>query len=199
VLRSLRAEATGAPRSLWVARCVEAGWRRDGGLRLVNARACAHGLVHDGGWRSGRAAARVLAVTPNMTKPSSPSGVRASCCPFLGSDKWALGVVSDWGRCGKACGEAVVLTSEEQGMSRPKPWEVSDELWELIEPLIPQPHRPYGHPGRKRIDDRKTLQGILFVLYTGIQWDFLPQEMGFGSGVTCWRRLREWQEAGVWD
>jgi len=84
-------------------------------------------------------------------------------------------------------------------MSRPKPWEVSDELWELIEPLIPQPHRPYGHPGRKRIDDRKTLQGILFVLYTGIQWDFLPQEMGFGSGVTCWRRLREWQEAGVWD
>src|SRR5699024_7428194 len=90
VLRSLRAEATGAPRSLWVARCVEAGWRRDGGLRLVNARACAHGLVHDGGWRSGRAAARVLAVTPNMTKPSSPSGVRASCCPFLGSDKWAL-------------------------------------------------------------------------------------------------------------
>ena len=63
-------------------------------------------------------------------------------------------------------------------MSRPKPWEVSDELWELIEPLIPQPHRPYGHPGRKRIDDRKTLQGILFVLYTGIQWDFLPPKDG---------------------
>src|SRR5699024_7623225 len=75
-------------------RCVESGWRRDGGLRLVNARACAHGLVHDGGWRSGRAAARVLAVTPNMTKPSSPSGVRASCCPFLGSDKWALSGVT---------------------------------------------------------------------------------------------------------
>ena len=77
-------------------------------------------------------------------------------------------------------------------MSRPKPWEVSDELWELIEPLIPQPHRPYGHPGRKRIDDRKTLQGILFVLYTQIQWDFLPQEMGFGSEVTYRRRLRTW-------
>lgn len=43
------------------------------------------------------------------------------------------------------------------------------------------------------------LCGILFVLHTGIQWEFLPQELGFGSGMTCWRRLRDWNEAGVWQ
>jgi transposase len=76
---------------------------------------------------------------------------------------------------------------------------VSDELWELIEPLIPTVPRRYRFPGRKRIDDRKVLTGILFVLRTGIPWEYLPQEMGCGSGVTCWRRLREWQQAGVWQ
>ena len=45
----------------------------------------------------------------------------------------------------------------------------------------------------------KVLCGILFVLHTGIQWEFLPQELGFGSGMTCWRRLRDWHEAGVWQ
>src|SRR6059058_4414035 len=75
---------------------------------------------------------------------------------------------------------------------------VSDELWELFEPLIPKVERRYRFPGRKRIDDRKVLTGILFVLQTGIPWEYLPQEMGCGSGMTCWRRLREWQEAGVW-
>ncbi|MFD4481520.1 IS5 family transposase [Streptomyces sp. NPDC058471] len=84
-------------------------------------------------------------------------------------------------------------------MARRKPWEVSDELWAVIEPLLPRHERRYRPPGRKRIDDRKTLQGVLFVLYTGIQWEFLPQELGFGSGPTCWRRLAEWQEAGVWE
>ena len=47
--------------------------------------------------------------------------------------------------------------------------------------------------------DRLVLQGILFVLYTGIGWEDLPQELGFGSGMTCWRRLRDWTEAGVFD
>ena len=55
--------------------------------------------------------------------------------------------------------------------------------------------RRYRHPGRKRLDDRKVLSGILFVLYTGIPWEFLPQELGFGSGMTCWRRLRDWQDS----
>jgi transposase len=76
---------------------------------------------------------------------------------------------------------------------------VPDELWKLIEPLIPKVKRRYRYPGRKRIDDRKVLTGILFVLQTGIPWEYLPQEMGCGSGMTCWRRLREWQEAGVWQ
>jgi transposase len=75
---------------------------------------------------------------------------------------------------------------------------VSDELWEIIEPLLPpEPPKPQG--GRPRVDDRAALSGIIFVLKSGIPWEMLPQEMGCGSGVTCWRRLREWQEAGVWE
>ena len=76
---------------------------------------------------------------------------------------------------------------------------VSDELWEIVEPLIPKVPRRHRYPGRKRIDDRKVLSGILFVLKTGIGWEHLPQEMGCGSGMTCWRRLHEWQQAGVWQ
>ena len=79
------------------------------------------------------------------------------------------------------------------------PWMVPDGLWERIEPLLPVVPRRADHPGRKRLDDRKVLSGILFVLHTGIPWEFLPQELGFGSGMTCWRRLRDWQEAGVWQ
>lgn len=76
---------------------------------------------------------------------------------------------------------------------------VSDELWAVIEPLLPQVQRRFRHPGRKRIPDRQVLTGIIFVLQTGIPWEHLPQEMGCGSGMTCWRRLHEWQQAGVWD
>ncbi len=76
---------------------------------------------------------------------------------------------------------------------------VSDELWAIVAPLIPKVERRYRFPGRRRIDDRKVLTGILFVLQTGIPWEYLPKEMGCGSGMTCWRRLREWQEAGVWQ
>jgi transposase len=76
---------------------------------------------------------------------------------------------------------------------------VDDELWAVIEPLIPRVRRRRVRPGRRRLDDRAVLNGILFVLHTGIAWRLLPQELGFGSGVTCWRRLREWQAAGVWE
>ena len=80
------------------------------------------------------------------------------------------------------------------------PWIVSDGLWERIEPLLPRPVPANPrYPGRKRIPDRQVLCGILFVLHTGIQWEFLPQELGFGSGMTCWRRLEEWNRAGVWQ
>jgi transposase len=79
------------------------------------------------------------------------------------------------------------------------PWHVSEELWAAIEQVLPRRERRYRYPGRKRLDDRKALEGILFVLITGIPWRALPQELGLGSGVTCWRRLEEWSEAGVWE
>ena len=80
-------------------------------------------------------------------------------------------------------------------MSKPL---VPDELWEVIEPLLPpEPLKPKG--GRPRIPNRAALTGIVFVLKTGLQWEMLPQEMDCGSGMTCWRRLRDWEKAGVWN
>src|SRR4030042_2381752 len=77
---------------------------------------------------------------------------------------------------------------------------VSDELWEVIEPLLPAPKpRRARYPGRKPIERRAALTGILFVLRSGIPWQMLPQEMGCGSGMTCWRYLRDWHRKGVWD
>ena len=73
-----------------------------------------------------------------------------------------------------------------------------DELWVLIQPLIP-PHPPQPEGGRPFLDDRKVLTGIIFILKTGLPWEDLPQEMGCGCGMTCWNRLRDWQAAGVWD
>ena len=78
-------------------------------------------------------------------------------------------------------------------------WEVSDELWAAVEAVLPRRERRYRYPGRRRLDDRRALEGILFVLITGIPWKAVPQQMGFGSGVTCWRRLEEWTEDGVWE
>ena len=73
-----------------------------------------------------------------------------------------------------------------------------DPLWDLVKPFLPTtPRRPKG--GRPRISDRACLTGILFVLRSGIPWQMLPQELECGSGMTCWRRLRDWQRAGVWD
>ena len=77
---------------------------------------------------------------------------------------------------------------------------LDDALWELIGPLLPPPKpRRRRHPGRKPIPHRAALTGILYVLRTGIPWEYLPQEMGCGSGMTCWRRLRDWQAAGAWE
>jgi transposase len=78
-------------------------------------------------------------------------------------------------------------------------YEVSDELWVRIEPLLPVRARRARWPGRLPLDDRACLNGILFVLLTGISWVDLPQQFGYGSGMTCWRRLRDWTQAGVWD
>ena len=76
---------------------------------------------------------------------------------------------------------------------------LDDGLWQIIEPLMPKKKRRFRYPGRKPLPDQVVLTGILFVLKTGIAWEDLPQEMGCGSGMTCWRRLRDWQKAGVWN
>src|SRR5262245_16276271 len=75
---------------------------------------------------------------------------------------------------------------------------VSDALWQRIEPLLPKPRR-FRFPGRKPLDHRKVLTGIVFVLKTGINWDDLPAELGWGCGKTCKNTLKAWQAAGVWE
>jgi transposase len=73
---------------------------------------------------------------------------------------------------------------------------MSDALWEAVRPLLPpEPPKPRG--GRPRVPDKAALEGIVYVLRSGVPWRMLPKEFGC-SGVTCWRRLRDWQEAGVW-
>lgn len=77
---------------------------------------------------------------------------------------------------------------------------VDDMLWELVEPLLPAPKpRRFRYPGRKPVNSRQALTGILFVLRSGIPWEMLPQELGCGCGMSCWRKLRDWTEAGVWS
>ncbi|SFW76058.1 Putative transposase of IS4/5 family, partial [Burkholderia sp. NFACC33-1] len=94
------------------------------------------------------------------------------------------------------CGELLtsgIGTTEAEEMGKPI---IDDELWTLIEPLLP-PAKPRRekNPGRLPVSNRAALTGILFVLKTGLRWRDLPAEMGCGSGVTCWRRLRDWQAA----
>jgi len=74
---------------------------------------------------------------------------------------------------------------------------VPDRLWKEIQPLLP-PEAPKPKGGRPRVSDRACLTGIVYVLRTSMPWRFVPQELGCGSGVTCWRRLRDWTEWGVW-
>jgi len=74
---------------------------------------------------------------------------------------------------------------------------VPDEFWKEIEPLLPPPvPKPKG--GRPAIPNRAALTGIAYILRTGSAWNLLPKELGCGSGVSCWRRLRDWTRAGVW-
>jgi transposase len=74
---------------------------------------------------------------------------------------------------------------------------IDDDLWQLLQPLLPSPPRRYRYPGRRRLNDRTCLEGIVYVLATGIAWEDLPQQLGYPSGMTCWRRLRDWNDAGV--
>lgn len=76
---------------------------------------------------------------------------------------------------------------------------VPDDLWERVAPLLPRtPERSYRYPGRLRVPDRVALAGVLYVLRTGVAWRDVPTETVGCSGVTAWRRLRDWTEAGVW-
>ena len=75
---------------------------------------------------------------------------------------------------------------------------LTDDLWAVIEPILPT-WAPSPKGGQPRLHDRKALTGILFVLKAGIPWEDLPYEMGCGCGMTCWRRLRDWHQAGVWQ
>jgi len=80
------------------------------------------------------------------------------------------------------------------------PWIVSDELWDHWKPLLPQGERRFRYPGRQQLPDRDVLCGILVsVLHTGIQWEYLPQDLGLDLGMTCWRWLWNWNETGVWQ
>jgi transposase len=79
-------------------------------------------------------------------------------------------------------------------MARPL---LPNDLWTEIAPLLPPP-RPRPKGGRRPIENRAALTGILFVLRSGVPWEMLPAEMGCGCGMSCWRRLRDWQAAGVW-
>jgi transposase len=71
---------------------------------------------------------------------------------------------------------------------------LTDDQWSVLEPLFPERRRG---PGRPRADDRRTLNGILYVLKTGCAWEDLPR--AYGSAVTCWRRLRQWSDDGTWE
>lgn len=76
---------------------------------------------------------------------------------------------------------------------------VPDDLWERVTPLLPPaPERRHRHPGRLRVPDRVALAGVVYVLRTGVAWRDVPAEVVGCSGVTAWRRLRGWTEAGVW-
>ncbi len=76
---------------------------------------------------------------------------------------------------------------------------VSDDFWERVEPLLPVVERRYRYPGRKRVDDRACLEAIMYVLKTGCQWAMVPAGLTGCSGKTAWRRMDQWDKAGVWD
>ena len=74
---------------------------------------------------------------------------------------------------------------------------VTEALWAAIAPLLPE-HKPSPKGGRPPVPDRACLEGIIFVLKTGMAWQMLPTRLGYGSGSTCWRRFHAWTQLGVW-
>jgi transposase len=74
---------------------------------------------------------------------------------------------------------------------------VSEALWSAIEPLLPE-HTPSPKGGRPPVPDRNCLEGVIFVLKTGMAWQMLPTRLGYGGGSTCRRRFHAWTQLGVW-
>jgi transposase len=74
---------------------------------------------------------------------------------------------------------------------------VSEALWNAIAPLLPKPN-PSPKGGRPPVPNRACLEGIIFVLRSGLPWQMLPTELGYGSGSTCWRRFHAWTQLGIW-
>jgi transposase len=74
---------------------------------------------------------------------------------------------------------------------------VSEAFWEAIAPLLPE-HKPFPKGGRPPVSNRACLEGIIFVLKTGMPWQMLPTRLGYGSGSTCWRRFHAWTQLGIW-
>jgi transposase len=85
------------------------------------------------------------------------------------------------------------------GGPRPPFWRIEDALWEQLEPLLQDPPRRLRNTGRKRYPARCCLEGVLYLLYTGMRYVDLPRELGFPSGETCRRRLHEWIDRGAWE
>jgi transposase len=73
---------------------------------------------------------------------------------------------------------------------------LSDEQWGLIGRLFPEPQSRKDNRGRPWAENRACLEGILWVPQTGTAWRFLPDE--YLSPSTCWRRLKQWEESGIW-
>lgn len=74
------------------------------------------------------------------------------------------------------------------------PSDLTEKEWSILKPLMPT----HAATGRPRADDRRTLNGILYVLSTGCRWEDLPPER-YGSGKTCWLRFKTWRKEGLWN
>lgn len=128
-------------------------------------------------------AAASVAMPPRPRAPRGPAGLAPGSPSGIGAPALGAGLPK------------VPRPRRSQPLGDP---EIDDALWARIEPLIPVKVRRRRYPGRMPLDDRAVLTGILVVLARGIGFERLPKELGYGSGMTCWRRLRDWQQAGVW-
>src|SRR5262249_12087226 len=88
------------------------------------------------------------------------------------------------------------MVSHYDPTAEPTIWQIPDDLWAACEPLLP-PQKPAGTPGRPIVPFRQVLDGVLYVLRTGIQWKAVPAR--FGSGSTCHQRFQEWVAQGIWQ